>query len=118
MSHKIENFLRVFTVTDILLCAFLFATYSCSTPARSEKMVPVQIGIVKKHPFSVRVTVTGGQVDPPAGQPQITNSSFRQALTDSILKSGVFARIVDEPNTSADYLLVVTLFSMDKLVFR
>jgi hypothetical protein len=113
-----ECFLYARLLVTAVLCALLVTFYGCSTPARSEKMVPAEVGIAKKHPYSVRIIVTGGQDNPPVGRPQITNSAFREALVDSIIRSGVFSRIVEDPNASNDYLLVVTLFSMDKLVFR
>ena len=102
----------------VLLCTYFLAFYGCSTPARAVKMAPAEISIVKTHPYSVRITVTGGQDNPPLGRPQITNLAFREAVIDSILKSGLFARIVMDSNGKADYLLSVTLFGMDKLVFR
>ena len=51
------------------------------------------------------------------GRPQITNSTFSQALTESITKSRTFSRVIEDQNQRADYLLTVTLFSMDKRVY-
>ncbi len=80
-------------------------------------MVPPTIETAKKHPHSVRVIVTGGQEDPAIGRPHITDAAFNQALVESITKSQVFLKIIQDQTAKADYLLTVTLFSMDKLVF-
>jgi ABC-type transport auxiliary lipoprotein component len=91
--------------------------WSCSTPATFEGMVPTSFETAKSHPQTVRVYVTGGQESVAVGRPQITNSAFSQALTESITKSRTFSRVVEDQSQRADYLLTVTLFSMDKRVF-
>jgi hypothetical protein len=80
-------------------------------------MVPTAFQTEKNHPQTVRVHVTGGQETVAVGRPQITNSAFTRALTESIIKSRTFSRVVEDQGQKADYLLTVTLFSMDKLVF-
>ena len=80
-------------------------------------MVPTSFQGAKNHPQTVRVNVTGGQETVAVGRPQITNSAFTEALTQSISKSRTFSRVVEDQSQKADYLLTVTLFSMDKLVF-
>jgi hypothetical protein len=80
-------------------------------------MVPTAFETVHAHPQSVRVNVTGGQESVALGRPQITNGAFAQALVTSILKSRTFAKVIDEKTLDGDFLLTVTLFSMDKLVF-
>jgi hypothetical protein len=89
----------------------------CSTPASFEGMVPVSFETVNAHPQTVRVNVTGGQESVALGRPQITNAAFTQALVASITKSRTFAKVVEDNTPIADYLLTVTLFSMEKLVF-
>ena len=51
------------------------------------------------------------------GRPQITNSAFTQALTASITKSRTFSKVVEDQSQKPDYLLTVTLSSIDKRVF-
>jgi hypothetical protein len=94
-----------------------YKLWSCSTPATFEGMVPTSFETAKSHPQTVRVYVTGGQESVAVGRPQITNSAFSQALTESITKSRTFSRVVEDQSQRADYLLTVTLFSMDKRVF-
>jgi hypothetical protein len=99
------------------LYGFVSLLWSCSTPATFEGMVPTSFETAKSHPQTVRVYVTGGQESVAVGRPQITNSAFSQALTESITKSRTFSRVVEDQSQRADYLLTVTLFSMDKRVF-
>jgi ABC-type transport auxiliary lipoprotein component len=96
---------------------FVALLWGCATPATFEGMVPTSFQTVKNHSQTVRVNVTGGQETVAIGRPQITNSGFTQALTDSITKSRTFSRVIEDQSQKADYLLTVTLFSMDKLVF-
>ena len=88
----------------------------CSAAATFEGMVPASFETVNAHPQTVRVNVTGGQESVALGRPQITNSAFTQALVASITKSRTFAKVIEEKTPNEDYLLTVTLFSMEKRV--
>src|SRR5687768_16142207 len=99
------------------LCAIAFILGGCSAAARSEGMMPASFETANAHLQAVRVNVTGGQESVALGRPQITNSAFAQALTASITKSRTFAKVIEDKRSSEDYLLTVTLFSMEKLVF-
>ena len=101
----------------LFLYGFVVLLWGCATPATFEGMVPTSFQGAKNHPQTVRVNVTGGQETVAVGRPQITNSAFTEALTQSISKSRTFSRVVEDQSQKADYLLTVTLFSMDKLVF-
>jgi hypothetical protein len=96
---------------------FVALFWGCATPATFEGMVPTSFQTAKNHPQTVRVHVSGGQETVAVGRPQITNSAFTQALTESLTKSRMFSRVVEDQSQKTDYLLTVTLFSMDKLVF-
>lgn len=102
-----------------LLCrwALLAMLGGCSLPATYEGMVPTSFETVKAHPQSVRVNVTGGQESVALGRPQITNAAFTRALVTAILKSRTFAKVIEEKTPGGDYLLTVTLFSMDKRIY-
>lgn len=97
-----------------LLVALLAA---CAMPASFTGMVPASFETAKKHPQSVRVRVTGGQDDEAVGRPHIPNPAFTQALIHSILRSQTFAKVVEGQSKGEDFVLTVTLFSMDKRVF-
>ncbi len=86
-------------------------------PATFEAMVPTSFEASKNHPETVRVKVTGGQETEAVGRPQVTDSAFTQALVDSIIKSRTFSRVVEGQSRGEDYLLTVTLFSLDKRAF-
>jgi hypothetical protein len=101
----------------LFLYGFVALLWGCSTPATFEGMVPTSFETAKSHPQTVGVYVTGGQETVAVGRPQVTNSAFTQALTESITKSRTFSRVVEDQSQRADYLLTVTLFSMDKRVF-
>jgi len=80
-------------------------------------MVPTSFETSRKHPYAVRVRVTGGQESEAVGRPQIPDSAFARALIDSITNSQTFSKVVEGQSTGENYLLTVTLFSMDKRVF-
>ena len=86
-------------------------------PAGFEAMIPDSWATARQHPQSVRVRVTGGQDDEAPGRPHIPNTAFAQALAESITRSGTFSRVVDDKGGGSDYLLTVTLFSLEKRVF-
>jgi hypothetical protein len=102
----------------LFLCALASTLGSCSTAATSEGMVSTSFEILHAHPQTVRVQVTGGQESAPIGRPQITDADFTQALVTSIIKTRTFAKAVTDQNSSADYLITVTIFSLDKRLFR
>ena len=102
---------------SLFLCGLVALFSGCATQATFEGMVPTSFQTAKRHPQTVRVDVTGGQDTAPMGRPQITNSAFTRAVTESIIKSRTFSKVVEDQSQEADYLLTVTLLSMDKRVF-
>jgi hypothetical protein len=90
---------------------------ACDLPASVTGMIPTSFETVRKHPQSVRVSVTGGQETEAVGRPHVRNSAFAQALVQSIERSQTFAKVIEGQSTGGDYLLTATLFSMDKRVF-
>jgi hypothetical protein len=51
------------------------------------------------------------------GRPQIPHAAFEQALATSIRRSQIFSKVVDDQTEAEDFILVVTLFSIDKRLF-
>jgi hypothetical protein len=90
---------------------------ACAMAATFTGMVPASFETARKHPQSVRVRVSGGQDDEALGRPHIPNPAFTQALIHSILRSQTFAKVVEGHSKGEDFILTVTLFSMDKRVF-
>ena len=111
-THKwsVQQFLFLYSIIASLA--------SCATPATFEGMVPTSFETARKHPYAVRISITGGQEDPAVGRPHITDAAFTKALIESITRSQVFLQVSQDQTAKADYLLTVTIFSMDKLVFR
>ena len=108
---------KQFSMRVLFVHALAMLLGGCSTAATIEGMIPSSFETMKAHPQTVRVNVTGGQESVAAGRPQITDGAFTQALIASITKSQTFSKVVEDKSPGEDYLLTVTLFSMDKLVF-
>jgi hypothetical protein len=101
----------------LFLYALVTLVAGCSTAATSEGMVPTSFETVKTHPQTVRVSVTGGQESVAVGRPQITDAAFTRALIVSITKSRTFSKVIEDQSPGEEYLLTVTLFTLDKRVF-
>ncbi len=80
-------------------------------------MIPSSFETIRKHSKSVRVIVTGGQESEAVGRPHIQNDAFARALVESIVRSQTFSKVVEDQSKGEDYLLSVTVFSLDKRVF-
>jgi hypothetical protein len=80
-------------------------------------MMPMSFEAAGNHPYSVRVTVTGGQDTEAVGRPHIPNLAFTQALIQSIRESQIFSSVIEGQSKGENYLLRVTLFSIDKRAF-
>lgn len=87
----------------------------CATPATHEGMAPAVVGTARTHPHSVSVAVTGGKETDSIGKPQISDEAMAQALTDAIVRSQTFSRVVQ--GKGADYLLTVTIISIEQPTF-
>lgn len=109
VSKRLSPFLSLWTLAALL--------GSCSVAATFEGMVPASFETVNAHLQTVRVSVTGGQESVALGRPQITDAAFTQALVASIKEARTFSKVIEDNSPGEDYLLTVTLFSMDKLVF-
>jgi hypothetical protein len=105
------------TAPAFVLSIVISLLLGCAMPASHVGMIPPTFDSVKKHPQSVRVSVTGGQETEAVGRPHIPNSAFAQALVKSIVTSQTFSRVVEGQSKDEDYLLTVTIFSLEKLVF-
>lgn len=112
-----KRLLAVEQRSPAILYGLLTLLANCAAPAAFDAMIPSSFETARKHPQTVHVQVTGGQDSEAVGRPHIPNSAFTQALTESIIKSQTFSRVVDEKSSRAEYLLTVTLFSIDKRVF-
>jgi len=88
----------------------------CSTPAKSNAMIPTAMGAVKQHPGSLEVEVTGGSETSAAGAPQISNGDFEAALEQAVRQSGLFAGITPA-GQAGDYHLAVHIVQLQQPMF-
>jgi hypothetical protein len=100
-----------------LACVIAAAVLSggCATPATSAGMVasppPTAVHQVGSD---VSVAVSGGSATSSTGASQISDDSFAQALTDSITKSGLFAKVLP---SGARYKLTAFIGKVDQPMF-
>lgn len=104
--------LSVFFVSVLPFCALLLS--GCASQATHRGMTPEVIDTVKQHPHTVRLDVTGGKPTESTGRSQISDVEFKQALLDAMNKSRIFSGVVE--GNAGDYLLTVTLFSLEQPV--
>lgn len=97
------------TALLLFLCAGLGLFAGCAVTR--EGMVPTTFEITKKHPQSVSVNVKGIE----AGHTPISETTFMEALTDAIVKSQTFSRVIE--GKGGDYLLSVGIISLEQPVF-
>jgi len=97
------------------IAVFAGIVSGCATGAVSTKMVPLEYSIQKKQPYVVAVQTTGGKETNPAWVSQISSESFKEALVESINKSGAFSAIVQADH--ADYMLDVDIVDLDQPIW-
>ncbi len=103
---------RFRNVALLLISIYLTGCASASNPgsmAIQGYVVPVAIG------DSVTVSVEGGNETSSMGASQIANEDFAEAITLSILTSGVFNQVIK--GDASEYMLNVFIVSLDQPVF-
>ena len=110
MERKVyKNFLR----KNLLLVTFALTLFAAGCAVRPAKMIPDSFNISGKLPYTVRVQgIVGGKETHLRRDSLISSSAFTQALTESILKSGVFKGVVR--GEGADYLLDVVILDYNQ----
>jgi len=84
----------------------------CSSAVTREGIVLRDFDAPRKPPQTVSVQVGGGRETEAGYLPQISNEVFTAALVESITTSRTFSRVIH--GGRADYLLQVTLISLDQ----
>ena len=98
---------------SLLLAVFGLTLFAAGCAVRPAKMVPDSFNISGKLPYTVRVHgVVGGKETHLPRDSLISSSAFTQALTESILKSGMFKGVVR--GEGADYLLNVVILDYNQ----
>ncbi len=98
---------------NVLLILYGLILFVCGCAARVNKMIPANFDISNKIPYTVRVEgAVGGKETQLRQDSLISSSAFTQALTESILKAGVFKGVVR--GEGADYLLNVVILDYNQ----
>ncbi|MCK5226065.1 MAG: hypothetical protein KAQ89_05055 [Planctomycetes bacterium] len=105
---------KIFTIVILIFYSGLILLQG-GCAARAYKMVPLDLEVANKHPYSVRVNdPVGGRETSIFWSSQISNSAFAEAITESLVKSGVFKTVIK--GEGADYILDVTILHCDQPV--
>lgn len=95
------------------LLAALLLVGGCASPIMHEAMVPTNMVIGKKHPETVRLSVSGG-ADTAEGL-AISNAALESALHQAIDGSKLFSQVVK--GNGGDYMLTANVFSVNQPMF-
>jgi hypothetical protein len=107
--EKCRNFLCESAL--LALCGLILFAAGCAV--RPAKMIPAGFDISGKHPYTVKVQGrVGGKETHLRQDSLISSSAFTEALTNSILKSGLFKGVVR--GEGADYLLNVVILDYNQ----
>ncbi len=100
----------------VKLCLLLAVAIlsGCASGAVSTNMVPENVQLTNKHPYSVSVLVDGGKETNPMWASQISNPEFQAAIAETLAKNGVFSTIIKDGNS--DYLLEVNITALQQPV--
>ena len=99
----------------LAVLAFVAVGSGCAAPADSMAMVPARMLVDRSHPYSVNIEVAGGRKTTEMTPSQISNEAFKEAITESLMKSRLFADITDKG--AAAYHLNVIIFSIEQPTF-
>ena len=99
----------------ILVCAAIVYMAGCASPASNQALIVDDTSFSITHPYSVSVSAAGGGETGAMDYTNISNEDLASAIEESIIKSGLFSKVVQ--GDGADYKLSVYLVSMSKPVF-
>ena len=112
------QFARRFTKAVCISVSLLIVVACTGCAARSANMVPAQFDLMSTLDKTVAVTSAAGGVETSIwGTSQISNTEFNKALDTSLRNSGLFKAVLPQEDTSADYMLNVTIINYDKPMF-
>lgn len=87
----------------------------CASGAMSRNMVPKDLTVANRHPYSVLVKVEGGQETSASSGPRISSPEFQSAIVESLMTYGVFKTVLSEGNT--DCKLEVAILDLQQPIF-
>ena len=114
-----RRLLRKIMVSVLALANLSVVLLAGGCAAKACKMVPKNFEVINKQPYAVSVNEsTGGKDAKPLWHSQISNSAFTEALSNALVKSGVFQAVIKgggvDHNGGADYILDVTILDYDQ----
>lgn len=98
---------RLFT----LLLAVFFVT-GCASPTNPAAMAPVGYVPAKVQPYSVSVSVAGGQETSALGKSGVADADLKTAIEETILKTKAFKQLVKVGGS--DYELSASIMTVDQ----
>lgn len=97
------------------LIALLFATLmvtGCASPTNPVAMVPADYVPGKVQPYSVNVSVAGGQDTSALGKSNVADADLKTAIEETILKTKAFKQLVKVGD--ADYELSASIMTVNQ----
>ena len=99
----------------IILVSAIGGLSGCATPAATKAMVTDSISVLQKHPYTVSVRTQGGAETGVMDYSNISNDNFAKAIEESIIKSGIFTKVIQTQDSN--YSLNVTIINFSKPLF-
>jgi len=106
----LSSYARVLLVSIVIIWLA-----GCASPAKKEALVIDDVSFSVTHPYTVSVSAGGGGETESTGYTNISNEDLAGAIEESIIKTGLFSKVVEKGQE--DYKLSVFLVSMSKPMF-
>ncbi len=87
----------------------------CASGAMSMNMVPKDLTVANRHPYSVMVKVEGGRETSAGWASQISSPDLQSAIVESLMTYGVFKTVLTEGTT--DCKLEVAILDLQQPMF-
>lgn len=99
----------------IVLAGAIGGLSGCASPAATKAMVTNSVPVLQKHPYTVSVRTQGGSETGAVDFSHISNDDFAKAIEESIIKSGLFSKVIQTQDS--DYSLNVAIIDISKPLF-
>lgn len=99
----------------VLLVLALGGLSGCASPAGKSEMISDRIQDIHGHKHTVNIGTQGGSETGAMDAPNISNNALAAAIEESIIKNGLFTKVVHSDDS--DYFLNVTIVNMSKPMF-
>ena len=99
----------------IMLVSAIGGLSGCASPASTKAMVTDNIPVLQRHPYTVSIRTQGGSETGAMDIANISNDDFAKAIEESIIKSGLFTKVIQTQDSN--YSLNVTIINTSKPMF-